>query len=99
MMKFYALMMVISTLVGLIGFLNHSITAGIFGCFNGLIFVYSYMVLYSLFDMYGSEYEQTIIAHEEAKSSKQIYKDQILNANELLNNSKVPLVSRKIEEI
>lgn len=96
-MNFYAVMMITSTIVGLVGFLSHSVTAGIFGCFNGLIFVYSYLVLYSLSDMYGSEYQKAVIAHKESKASKQIYKNQILNAENLV--CKIPLVSGKIEEV
>ena len=86
-------------MVGLVGFLSNSVTAGIFGCFNGLIFVYSYMVLYSLFDMYETDYEEAVAAYQKARISKHIYKNRLLTVDDLVSKSKTPLVSSKIEEV
>lgn len=99
MMNYYAIMTVLSTLCGIAGFITHSVAAGVFGCFNGMIFIYNFIVLNSLYDMYEIEYEKAVNVHNDAKASQQVFKKQILNASDLIGNAKVPLVYGKINEV
>lgn len=65
-----------------------------------MLFVYNYMVLYSLHEMYGSEFENACNVHNEAKASEQIYTEQVLTADDLMDTAKVSLVKRKeFEEV
>lgn len=92
MMNYYALMTIISCLSGVAGALSHSTTALVFGCLNGVIFIYAFLALYSLHDMFQTDYQEAVEAHNKFKASKKMLKEEIRNPSDLLKSAKTPLV-------